>query len=372
MQTNTTRGLIKVGSVLYIIERRCFWVCTNIRRDDTINSIIYEGFMSMKSSSDDNSTEFVIDRQFNDKAIQIRFNFKQDSKLKIQVKNDGSNDAGLLSLLYNNCILEPLNQEEFAELTSLLFSRLNQHNLINARTGDNLENTMFNIGSAIYLNELGKYWLYIGSRHVSGGKLVHDGCLGTLVKPDISQTNRSDIETFYIDRPVDGALKRIYFQMNLPNRFVVVALDDNNFAPIESLDENELARYIATQHNIRWYNQFTGYHECDPFGFIYPVTECIAFMPLYYSRDHDSVDSPWAYRYHGYAFDRKLDSVIAFPYSLNENLLKEPISRLTLDEYLMYRKYCEVRLTPTVTNVKEILGRDTDYHQFKGFFKKGI
>ena len=117
--TNPLERIIKVGSICYIEEKKKYWLCTCIEKDE--ERIVYKGVLEIVHvTNKDSYPEFVVTRKINGKEGNIRFCIgRKLYEFNITRDNDGSDDNKLASIFSNPA--ESLNLYEFEQLVNIIF-----------------------------------------------------------------------------------------------------------------------------------------------------------------------------------------------------------------------------------------------------------
>ena len=117
--TNPLEGIIKVGSIFYIEEKKKYWLCTCIEKDE--ERIVYKGVLEIVHvTNKDSYPEFVVTRKINGKEGNIRFRIgRKLYEFSITRNNDGSNDDKLISIFSSP--IESLSLYEFEQLVNIIF-----------------------------------------------------------------------------------------------------------------------------------------------------------------------------------------------------------------------------------------------------------
>lgn len=114
---NPLEGFVKVGSIFYIEEKKKYWLCTCIEKDE--KCIVYKGVLEIVHvTNKDSYPEFVVTRKINGKEGNIRFRIGR-KLYEFNITNDCSDDNKLASIFSNP--VEPLNLYEFEQLVNTIF-----------------------------------------------------------------------------------------------------------------------------------------------------------------------------------------------------------------------------------------------------------
>lgn len=116
---NPLEGIIKVGSIFYIEEKKKYWLCTCIEKDK--EHTIYKGMLEIAHViNKDSYPEFIVIREINNKKENMRFRIgRRLYEFSITRNNDGSNDDKLISIFSSP--VEPLSLYEFEQLVNTIF-----------------------------------------------------------------------------------------------------------------------------------------------------------------------------------------------------------------------------------------------------------
>ena len=114
---NPLEGIIKVGSIFYIEEKKKYWLCTCIEKDE--ECIVYKGVLNCSCTNKDSYPEFIVTRKINGKEVDIRFRIGRKLYEFNITRYNGSDDNKLASIFSNPA--EPLNLYEFEQLVNTIF-----------------------------------------------------------------------------------------------------------------------------------------------------------------------------------------------------------------------------------------------------------